>query len=238
MSLRIIRYDFLQISRDPMLIMSIAAPVLLWLILEFVYPLAADFALSEWDVDILPYFMATSVILMTLIPMLLGMVFGFILLDERDGGLIMAISVTPLGKSGYILLRMGLPVGYSFICLLVFVILLDIAPQLGVGQHVALAFLLSLSAPIMLLFLGAFASNKVEGLAVSKGFGLLLVAVPIGLFAPDPFHWFGAYSPLFWVGKAYFSETFAEFVFYYLPGLLFHIVLLLLLSKKFRKRMD
>jgi fluoroquinolone transport system permease protein len=238
MNLKIIKYDFLQIGRDPMLIMSVAVPAILWLLLEFVFPLTANLAMRQWGIDIQEYFMPVSVFFMVLIPMMLGMVYGFILLDERDGGMIMAISVTPLGKNGYILLRMGLPVAYSFVCIMLFYILLGTSPQLTFGQHALLSLVLSLNAPIMLLFLGAFAGNKVEGLAISKGFGLLLIAVPIGYFAPAPYHWLGAYSPLFWIGKAYFTETLVEFSLYFMAGMVFHLILLFLLYKRFTNRRD
>ena len=110
MRLTVLKYDLRQIRHDPMLILSTVAPILIWGILKYGYPFLATMTATQWGIDIEPYFMHSAVGLLTLIPMLFGIIYGFMMLDERDAGIITAISVTPLGKSGYLQMRMIFPV--------------------------------------------------------------------------------------------------------------------------------
>lgn len=199
----VIKFDFLQIRKDPMLLASITAPILFWILLRFGFPAAGRLFLSMRQVDIYPWFNHAGVFFIALVPMMFGMAYGFMLLDERDEGIITAISVTPMGKSGYLLLRMGMPVIFSFITIMIFCLTLDIAGNLRTMELVILALILSLSGPLLVLALGAFAKNKVMGVAISKGFGVILAALLIDYVVPGHFKWIGAYSPLFWIERAY-----------------------------------
>jgi len=236
MKIAVLKYDLLQIRKDPMLMISMIAPILIWLILKYGFPFLAVFALEQWEVDINLYFMHTGVAMLALIPMLFGMIYGFMLLDERDDGIITAISVTPLGKSGYLAIRMTIPVILSVIAVLVYCYTLNLAGQLSFIQHIILSLILSLNAPILLLFLGAFADNKVEGIAISKGFGLLLTAMLIDYIVPPPWDWLAGYSPLFWLERAYFSIGLNDFFFYTLIAFLAHILLFGWLFRKFNRK--
>ena len=109
-----------------MLITSMLVPLFIWIVIQFIFPLAQNFAINQWNIDIDSYYYETVVFLIPIIPMMFGMVYGFILLDERDYGIITAISVTPMGKSGYLKLRMGLPVIFSFIATYAFSLLTGI----------------------------------------------------------------------------------------------------------------
>ncbi|MFC2124416.1 hypothetical protein ACFLU5_06360 [Bacteroidota bacterium] len=236
MKLTVLKYDLHQIRNDPMLILSTIAPILIWMILKYIFPILATVADNQWSIDINPYFLHTAVALLTLIPMLFGIIYGFILLDERDAGIITAISVTPLGKSGYLKLRMTFPVIFSCLAVMVYCITLNISEQLAFGQLFILALILSLNAPILLLFLGAFASNKVEGIAISKGFGLLLTAILIDYLVPPPYDWLAGYSPLFWIERAYFSTGLNEYIVYTVISLITHLLLFGWLLRKFENK--
>jgi len=121
---RTIPYDYKMLKGDPMLILSLMVPFILWALMHYLFPFLDTLVMNQWSVDILPYYRQAGTFFLMLIPMMMGMVYGFILLDERDGGIITAISVTPTGKSGYLKLRMGIPIFLSFI----FIILLAAIP--------------------------------------------------------------------------------------------------------------
>ncbi len=235
MNTRTLLYDLRQIKNDSMVIISIVVPVLVFVIMKFVYPLFSDLAISSFHFDITPYTTSVAVFLLPVIPMMFGMSYGFILLDERDGGIITALSVTPLGKSGYLKLRLGIPVTFSFLAMLTYCFLLHLNEQTGIPRLLTVCFLFSFTSPLMLLFLGAFSANKVEGMALTKVFGLLLLAIPIDLFVPAPWNWIGAYSPLFWVERTWFSSSMSELILYSLISLSFYLLLLTFLFRKFNK---
>jgi len=238
MSLRTLTYDYKLLKGDPMLILSMAVPFILWALMQFLVPWIIELVLEQWNFDLSPYYRQAGTFFLMLIPMMMGMVYGFVLLDERDGGIITAIAVTPTGKTGYLKLRLGIPMAASLVFILLFVLLLDLRGILDILQLVLISMVISSQSLILLLFLGAFADNKVMGLAISKGFGILLVGPLLDYVLPPPLNWAGAYSPLFWASRALLSENTGVFWLNLFITILFHILLIWILFRKFRARSD
>lgn len=221
-----------------MLILSMVVPFILWALMQFVIPWIIELVMEQWKLDLSPYYRQAGTFFLMLIPMMMGMVYGFILLDERDGGIITAISVTPTGKAGYLKLRLGIPLAISFVCILFFLILLDLTGTLNLIQLLLISVIISSQSLILLLFLGAFADNKVMGMAISKGFGILLLGPVLDYMLPSPFFWTGAYSPLFWASRALLAESDISFWFNAGITIVFHGLILWFLFRKFRARSD
>ncbi|TFH26052.1 MAG: hypothetical protein E4H10_08095, partial [Bacteroidia bacterium] len=207
MNLRRLTYDLKLLKGDPMLMLSMAVPFILWALMQFLIPWVIEMVMGQWNFDLSPYYRQAGTFFLMLIPMMMGMVYGFILLDERDGGIITAISVTPTGKSGYLKLRMGIPLVISFVAILLFMILLDLTGSLSLVQLIIISVVIASQSLILLLFLGAFAENKVMGRAVSKGFGILLMGPMLDYVLPSPYYWSGAYSPMFWASRTVLAES-------------------------------
>jgi len=221
-----------------MLILCLAVPFILWALMHFLFPFLDTLVMKQWSVDISPYYRQAGTFFLMLIPMMIGMVYGFILLDERDGGIITAISVTPTGKSGYLKLRMGIPLVLSFIFIILFQLLLRLTGSLNIPQVIIISLLISSQSLILLMVLGAFADNKVMGLAISKGFGILLLGPLLDYALPAPFNWCGAYSPLFWASRSLLVDSQATFWLYAGITFLFHLLLIWILFRKFTARSD
>jgi len=235
---RAIPYDYKMLKGDPMLILSLMVPFILWALMQFLFPFLDGLVMNQWSVDISPYYRQASTFFLMLIPMMMGMVYGFIMLDERDGGIITAISVTPTGKSGYLKLRMGIPMFLSFIFIILFQLLLGLTGTLGILQVIVISLLISSQSLILLLVLGAFADNKVMGMAISKGFGILLMGPLLDFALPSPYNWSGAYSPLFWASRSLLADTHITFWLHASITFLFHLFLIWILFRKFSARSD
>jgi fluoroquinolone transport system permease protein len=238
MNIRTLSYDYKLLKGDPMLMLSMAVPFILWALMYFLVPWIIAVVLEQWEIDLSPYYRLAGIFFLMLIPMMMGMVYGFILLDERDGGIITAISVTPTGKTGYLKLRLGMPMAASMVFILLYLLLLDLKGNLSLGQLLLISPVISSQSLILLLFLGAFADNKVMGMALSKGFGILLLAPLLDYILPSPLNWIGAYSPLFWASRSLLFEEVWQFWFYLGMTILFHSLLLWILFRKFRARSD
>ncbi len=236
MNLSMLFYDIKLIRRDPMLWLVSIAPVLFFLLMKYAYPWVNSLSVAQWGFDLMPYYRHSLVFFLVLVPMMLGMVYGFILLDEKDAGIVSSISVTPFGKRGYLMARMVFPVLFSFIVTTLMYFLLVPAGHQPPWQILALQPVLALNAPFLLLFLGAFASNKVEGMALSKGFGLLLAGLLVDYFVPAPYDWLGGYSPVFWIGRAFFAATFSQYLLYLAVSVLYYIFLIRWMGKVFMRR--
>jgi len=238
MNLRRLAYDYKLLKGDPMLMLSTAVPFILWALMQFLIPWVIEQVMVQWNFNLSPYYRQAGTFFLMLIPMMMGMVYGFILLDERDGGIITAISVTPTGKTGYLKLRLGIPMILSFVAILLFQILLGLTGSLNPAQLIIISIVISSQSLILLLLLGAFADNKVMGMAISKGFGILLVGPMLDYILPPPFNWSGAYSPLFWASRTVLAETDISFWLYGGITIVFQSLLLWILFTKFRARSD
>jgi len=238
MSWRSITYDTRMIRGDPMLILSLMVPFILWALMQFIFPIVAQFILDRWSFDINSWYRQAGYFFMVLIPMMMGMVYGFILLDERDGGIITAISITPMGKPGYLKLRLGIPMVLSFLFVVVFQLVLGLQGSNGMLQIIVLSAILSSQSLMMLLFLGAYADNKVMGLAIAKGFGILVLGPVLDFILPRPLNWLGAYSPMFWTGRSYLSESTGTFWIFFIISIAIHFFLIMLLLRRFLNRSD
>lgn len=178
----LIRSDWKLIGRDPMLVMSFVAPILITIVAVFGVPQFSVLSTQWFNFPLDEYLPFINLFFLPLTAMLFGMIYGFILLDERDEGLIAYLSITPIGKSGYLSVRMLMPVVYSFVFSMFFLYVTGLYEQMNLAQNLVLSLIMASEAPMILLFLAAFAGNKVEGIALSKGFGILLISMVPGLF--------------------------------------------------------
>lgn len=167
------------------------APFLLIIVTAAGVPLSAE--LTEFNIT--PYRHLIMSLAMLFIPLILGVMSGFILLDERDENMIQYFAVTPLSKRGYVMIRLILPMAMT----LCYSILLFASGGLMAPGAVNLLFVLimvTLEAPIYTLLLAAYVANKVEGLALMKGFSLLTLMPAAVYFIPVPWQLFGVFTLL------------------------------------------
>ncbi len=191
--------DLKFIARDPMLLVASVAPALLVVLLRLVFPLAADLLIRNTGFDLYLYYPVVAITFITLIPMLIGMVYAFILLDENDTHILQVISVTPAGKKYFILMRMIMPVILSFIFTVFAISLTNPVPSEGWLRTLVITVLFSTQSTFIFLFIGSMAGDKIEGLALTKLYGIFLVAVPIGLILHHPWNYLAFFSPSYWI---------------------------------------
>ena len=218
MNLRIIinsfRADFRFIARDPMLLMAFLAPLFLILLLRLVVPLLAEYILTRTSFHLMDYYAIVAITMVSLIPMLFGMVYAFILLDENDANILQVISVTPAGKRDFLYMRLLIPAFLSFSMVLITIFLTDPVISEGWLRSIFISLLLSTQSSFTFLFIGCLAANKVQGLALSKLYGIFLVAVPLGLLLHHPWNYLAFFSPLYWISWAWIIPSTTESLFY------------------------
>jgi fluoroquinolone transport system permease protein len=232
----LIKSDLKNIGYDPMLMMCLVAPFLILLVALFLLPIVSALTTQYFNFPLDDYFAIIRLMFFTITPMMIGMIFGFILLDERDGGIISYLIITPLGKSGYVKIRMMMPVLASFIMNIAFLALNGFGSIISWAELLILSIVVAFEAPMMLLFLAAFASNKVEGMAIAKGFGIIMMPLLIDYFFKGDWRWLMSVSPLWWVERAVFSESTVRW-FYLAGAAIVHFVVIWLLYRKFEKQM-
>ncbi len=195
--------DARSIGREPFLLWMAAYPIALALIVRYATPWATEKA--ESLVDLTLYYGPIVSFMCVLTPAgLVGFVYGFVLIDDRDEGTLQALMVTPMPMSVYTLFRIALPMLFSAIAVMVCVPLGGIAP-VPMLQLVPVAIAASLWAPIMALFLVTFAENKVQGLAMFKIVNVVTLAPLAALFIEEPWQYLMGIVPLYWPARAFWQ---------------------------------
>ncbi len=194
--LRLAQLEFTNIGRDPtLLVISVLA--VLPTILFVLYHSSADLA-AQKAFDLFAISRYAAPVFLILPAYLIGWVFGFLMLEERDDGPLRALGVSPVGKTGIMLFR----------SILSFVFSAGIAafsgplilPNLSFALWSGLAVLTGLQSASLTLALPAFAANKVQGLALTKVMNLFAV-LPLLAAIPSPFRFVFGFLPPFWIGE-------------------------------------
>ncbi|MEM7131147.1 MAG: hypothetical protein AAF702_32800 [Chloroflexota bacterium] len=134
--------------------------------------------------------------------LLVGTIFGFVLLDEKDDNTLTAMMVTPIPLSQYALYRVGVPALLAFFIIMGMMLAVSqVVPP--IWQLLLLAAGGALTAPIISLFFAIVAENKVQGFAYSKFGGIAGWTILIGWFVREPWQWLIGFFPPFWINKAY-----------------------------------
>lgn len=178
-----------------MLVLLLMGPIAMAFCLKWLIPFFTDI-LSPY-LDLRDYYSLIAGGIVLFIPMLVGVLIGFILLDERDDSVYLMLIVTPLGKGGYIIYRVLFPAFFSFIYSIIALPLVDIV-DLSYITLISVAFLAAFGAPITALFLAGLANNKVEGLALSKGIGIFLLIPIASYFIEFPWRLIAGIVPYYW----------------------------------------
>ncbi|AIQ68827.1 hypothetical protein [Paenibacillus graminis] len=232
--------DLKQIYRDPMLIICLAGPLALVLALRFGVPAVSGLLLQNLGFELSPYYELIMSFALLLVPLILGCMAGFMILDERDENMIQYFAVTPLTKRGYLGYRLGFVVILTVIYSLLLLTFSGLIP-LRLGNILLLLPMLSLEAPMFALFLTAFASNKIEGLALSKGASILVLTPLIVFFVQSPWQYLGGIIPCFWPVRTFLSGSSLSLAWCALlaaAGTAMHVVCLRYLVQWFLLRAD
>lgn len=231
--------DALSVRRDALLRWMILLPLVITLAMRLALPLLVA-RLDEWvPLDLRQLYQPLmGAIFLLLVPFLWGMVSGFLLLDERDDNTLTALQITPLPPGHYLLYRLGLPTALSAATTFLLFPLTDIAPLDG-GALFLLSVCAAPLAPVVALLLAALAQNKVQGMAMTKASGLLLVPALTAYFIPAPWRWLASLTPPFWAVQAYWQRLAGEpaFLLTTAGGVLYQLWLLRLLARRFDRIM-
>lgn len=231
--LAVFQNDLKNITRELMLIYIMFIPVLFAILIRYGVPILREEFLEKFD--LINYYPLITGYYILLVPVLIGIVAGFLVLDERDEGIVQVLILTPLSKKGYLIYRIFMPMLISLFYILILTPVLGLV-EVSIRSLIILGLLSMLESPITALFLTAFAGNKVEGLAFSKGLGLLMM-VPLLRFTKSKWTIIAALIPFYWPVQGFLIIGRQGFYFSILAGFLVHLLFLFILVKRFKARL-
>ncbi len=231
---RLLAADARNIARDPLFAFAAFFALAPALALRFAADPIDAFFLETLGVDAAVALIAPSAALTP--AFMVGWMAGFLLLEERDEGVLSAVAATPVGSDGFLAYRMAFA---ALVCLISAPLALFLIGPRAIEAGPALAALFGLfcaaEAVLIALALTAFASNKVEGLAVTKLINLALLA-PILAALETPLKWLAAPLPPFWIGLLADAESPSRFVWATLGAAATHALAIALALRLYRRR--
>ncbi len=224
--------DVKNVIRDPFLKWVIPAPFLMAIAFRLLIP-GVTVVAEPWIAleNYYPLLLSTMVLF---VPLMYGIVVGFMLLDERDQDTLTALKVTPMSLGKYLLYRIATPIVVSIVTTLLSYPLIGLM-DVDLVPLIAVIILASLSAPFTALIFVAFARNKVEGMAIQKMLGGVFMIPMVAYFIHSNWQLLFGIFPTYWTLKAFWvaCEGGEGFWLYVIAGVLVHIAFIGLLLKRF-----
>jgi hypothetical protein len=192
------RNDVKQILRDPVMTLLLVAPLLLIIVFKILEVFLIPFLVQKTGFDVMPYAAYVFSFILLINSGMLGIVTGFMMLDDRDGNIAQLLEITPLGRSGYLLNRLSFASMLSvFYCLISFAVFSLV--DLPFYSIILLCFLSAIYTAIIGLLIYSGADDKVKGLTFAKGLNTLVLFAFTDLFALNWLTFLSWLFPPYWI---------------------------------------
>lgn len=215
-----------QMKGDAMLVMIAAVPFLMGILFRFGIPLAEKLLMDHFGLQeiLAPYYALFDMFLVIMTPSMFSYAAAMVMLDESDDHIVAYLSVTPLGKAGYLFSRLGLTGLIAFVVGVGAGLLFQLS-DMGLLLLVGTAFAGTLQSIITAMLIVAFSKNKVEGMAVGKLTSLLSMAALAPFFVGGNAQFIALVFPSFWIGKSVRSGGYYPLIISVLSSFLWIVLL-------------
>lgn len=226
-----------RIGKDNLLLLLSVYPLILAIVGRYLVPYLRNEFLQNFDLANHYPVILTFLILAN--PYIYGALAAFLLLDEREENVLQAIRVTPTSMNRYLLSKVSFFTALSFVSGLFITEIVGFL-EMSFVNSIILNGLLALAAPFNMILINSFAKNRVEGFALVKGTGLLIMLPLAAFYIPDQFNIFVGVLPGYWPAMA-IKALFVGAVFplsywiYSVVGFLYMLILIKLLNRRFEK---
>lgn len=191
-----------EIKHDFMLVACIVGPMFVGAIFKFLLPVLENVLCDYFSMEYIlsPYYDVFDMILVVMTPIMLCFAGVMVILEEVDNGVMKYYAVTPVGRGGYLCSRLVIPVVVAVIYDVLLLLLFT-------SSHMELVMILALSvsgglfANITSILVIAFAKNKMEGMALIKLCGILIIGIPASYFISGPVRYLFGVLPSFWMAE-------------------------------------
>lgn len=225
--------DVKNVRRDNFLAWIVGLPFLMALLLRYGIPALAAWLQTAFAFDLAPYYVLIMSTFVVAAPAMVGMVTGFLLLDERDDDVLKALLVTPMPFGAYLLYRIVVPLAIGLPVTLAGYIIAGLAP-LPFAELLLITLLGSFSAPITALFLAVVAENKVSGFAIVKLLNTINMLPALAYFIGMPWQLLVGIVPGYWPLKlVWLAEAGQPLAAVAIAGFVVNALMILLLLRAF-----
>ncbi len=177
------------------------------------------------------YYLLFDLLLALITPYMLCFASAMMMLTEFDENMTNYLAVTPVGKRGYILSRLIFPAVIAFMVCVILVKWFSLT--VWSNEMILLISLLTCTVSIAAsLLLFTFSHNRVEGMAIGKLSGLLMLGLPVPFFLSSDVQYAFLVLPSFWIAKLCMMKD----IKLMLPALLSVMIWIIIPYKKFNQK--
>ncbi|BCJ96056.1 ABC transporter permease [Anaerocolumna cellulosilytica] len=222
-----------QVFKDTMLIAVCIATVFTAFFIRFGIPSIETLLCDSMGkaVILADYYLLFDLLLALVTPYMLCYASAMMMLVEYDENIAGYLTVTPVGKKGYILSRLVFPTVIAYIVSIALLSWFSLTPWPILNIFLT-CLLTSIAGISMALLLFSFSHNRVEGMAMAKLSGLLMLGLPVPFFVFSDIQYLFLPLPSFWIAKFCIGQ---DFIFL-IPGFLSSLIWVFLLYRKFDKK--
>ncbi len=235
--INLLKGDLKNIFRDKMYIFILLAPLLMGFAFKIIVSFLENILLEEFAFQLFPYYLLITSFVIIIIPLVSGMLFAFLILEDRDQGILTYLSITPFSKSRYLLYRLAISYIISFISVLFAHYYLQLI-EIGLIYLLPILMMASLGGPLIVLLITTFADNKVEGFAFGKASSIFYLFPLSAYFINSNIKYIFSIFPSFWIYQTIVvvDQSNDLYLTYTFLGFLSYFTYIYLLMKKFHKR--
>ena len=203
------RNDIRGTYRDPLLVMIVLAPVIWTTGVAVLTPRFTEMLAERYDFDLVPYYplVLTAFSLLTSI-IIVGGLGSFLVLDEVDAGTLTALRVTPVSLPTFFAYRAATVMVVTTAYAIATMSFSGILERGLLPALIPIGLLAGLSAVVTLLLIVAMADNKIQGLAMVRGLGMLIAGLPcLPWFIHSSWNLAFGILPPYWAAKAFWVAS-------------------------------
>lgn len=215
-----IKNDFKQLFREPIMLLLFCLPIIIFIVFKIILFIVMPMFKEYMPFEIANYYDYVIAFAFVLVPSMLSIVTGFLMIDERDGHIAELMSITPLGRNGYLYNRLS----FSFLATVLYTFMgyyiLNIY-FIPVYALFLVSILLGLFSMTVSLVLFVLAPDKVKGLTYAKGLNILMLFTLSDLLKTEWLIDFSKIFPTYWITQLVQNpQVFSVFI----TALLWHII--------------
>ncbi len=224
-----------QISSDSMLYAVCAAPILAAFFFRFGIPYLEALLCGYFNESTIlaGYYLLFDLFLVMLTPFMFCFASSMVMLTEYDENMASYLAVTPVGKKGYIVSRLVLPATISYFASVIILHFFSLT-RWSLLMLLTVSMLTCLLSIAVSLLLVSFSHNRVEGMAVSKLSGIIMLGLPVPFFLFSEVQYLFSILPSFWIAKLCMEKD----LIFLIPALLTSLLWIWPLYKRFEKKFE
>jgi hypothetical protein len=229
--LNVLRADTKNIFRDNSLVLMLFVPFIFIPLVRY-----GGKVLMVFFPEVMEYAPMTVMLFGAMIAVFPAFVIGFVMMDEKDGGLNQVLRILPFHLYKLIGLRVALMTSIGLINATLFFALNGIV-SFPFIKMIMLSINVSLFAPITAFIMLCISANKIEAAAVLKGISFVTFFAFLQFFIPNGYKYFLSPIPTFWAYRAFeVMEKEMLFMLFCSIGIFIQLVYLMILWKIFEKK--